>query len=355
MLHLDKKDGNSKEEIIFFKDTTLKKCQEVWAIRKGFTNSKYASIVLPVTINSTEGYHARCYKNFIAVCSTASKATDKPEDSVDDQAQPSSTQESSTKSTIQLRSTSVLKSESRTGILEAKCILCKKKDRKHKGVKEKLVQCLTKNIEVGIRNDAKTLGDVKLLGDIVDIDFVAKEVRYHQICRVEYANRAKAENSKKGKPPSDHHWHVSREAHALAFTSICSFVDDLIIKSEEVHFFNDVYRHYMSFLEDSCEMDYDSLATVYKPHHLLIKIQQHYGDTLQVLSLPPGRGVGRIIFKSSMSMENAILKTVDKGKSLAVQVSGSFIFKYIGYKMDVSNKKTINHRWGILHFCYGKK
>ena len=144
MLHLDKKDGNSKEEIIFFKDTTLKKCQEVWAIRKGFTNSKYASIVLPVTINSTEGYHAKCYQNCIAVCSTASKATDKPEDSVDDQAQPSSTQESSTKSTIQLRSTSVLKSESRTGILEAKCILCKKKDRKHKGVKEKLVQCLTK-------------------------------------------------------------------------------------------------------------------------------------------------------------------------------------------------------------------
>lgn len=321
-MHVNNKDGNQNEEIILFKESTLQKCREVFAIRQG-TNTKYRNVVLPSTVNSNQGYHVRCYKTYTAV-PTAKSTTDqdKPLPVGFQPGQNSTLQLPEASSTVQLRSSSTLKANTRTGILEEKCIFCKKKDRKHKGVKEKLVQCQTKNIELSIRNDAKTLGDVDFLGEINAMDFVAKEAKYHQICRVEYANRAKEKNKKKTEPARDHQWHIMREAHKNAFTSICSFIDDLIVKSEEVHLVNDVYRHYISFIEDSCETDYDSLAADYKPHHLLKKITEKYGDELKVISLPPGKGVGKIIFKSSMSAEKAILKTFENSKSLAVKVSG---------------------------------
>lgn len=71
----------------------------------------------------------------------------------------------------QLRSNNVLKtSNSRTGILEEKCIFCEKKDRKNKGQKEKLYLCQSQNMEMGIRQDAVKVKDLNFLGKISTLD-----------------------------------------------------------------------------------------------------------------------------------------------------------------------------------------
>jgi hypothetical protein len=63
-LHVDKK--KTEEKVIAFKDSTYKKCQQVQIARSG-TNSKYASIVIPLSLNAFSGYHLKCYKAYTAI------------------------------------------------------------------------------------------------------------------------------------------------------------------------------------------------------------------------------------------------------------------------------------------------
>ena len=109
-----------------------------------------------------------------------------------------------TRSTI---STAVKKSS--TGVLEAKCHFCEKKHKKHKRKKEPLYKCLTKDLEMGIRKDISDLKDASMLAKTADLDFVAKELQYHRICRLNYFNRAQAARklatSMKDKAKSNRH------------------------------------------------------------------------------------------------------------------------------------------------------
>ena len=58
------------------------------------------------------------------------------------------------------------------------------------------------------------------------VDFIAKEVRYHSVCQIEYKGKAEIRSTKK--PSST--WHDSGDAHSTAFNVICQFVDETIIK-----------------------------------------------------------------------------------------------------------------------------
>ncbi len=212
----------------------------------------------------------------------------------------------------QLRSNNVLKtSNSRTGILEEKCIFCEKKDRKNKGQKEKLYLCQSLNMEMGIRQDAVKVKDLNFLGKISTLDFVAKEVRYHQLCRIEFANKAKAEEKKMNVKNAE--WHQSRKVHNTAFESLSSFIDGIIIKEEEVHLLSDLHRDYMSIYEEA-----DGGMTQHKSnfteHHLAEKISKHYGEKVRIENFPVF-GAGKLVFSSSISSEEALLKTTDPSQS----------------------------------------
>lgn len=244
MLHVDG-EFDKKDEIILFQKSTLKKCQDVYIFRSKQVNSKYGKILLPSNVNSNQGYHARCYKRYTSVSLHSKMDMQTGNDLQDLSAgnENNSVEKSlDTPRERQLRSNSGMKSTSGTGILEEKCIFCEKKDRKHKGCREKLHLCITTAIQESIFEEAKQLRDTNFISKISGIDFIAKEVRYHQICRVEYSNKAKS--SKKVKDSSSQFWKI-RNAHKKAFESLCLFIEETIIKNEQVFFLSDLHSHYL--------------------------------------------------------------------------------------------------------------
>ena len=64
------------------------------------------------------------------------------------------------------------------------------KRQKHSGSKQKLVSVKTGDLEEKIKKYATTLRDQALLSKLGSVDFVAKEIRCHGICRTKYQTAA---------------------------------------------------------------------------------------------------------------------------------------------------------------------
>lgn len=54
------------EKVIIFNEKTLKKCEEVLAIRKK-NSLKYNNVILPSALNLKKGYHLQCYRNYTSL------------------------------------------------------------------------------------------------------------------------------------------------------------------------------------------------------------------------------------------------------------------------------------------------
>ena len=65
-------------------------------------------------------------------------------------------------------------------------IFCTMKDKKHNGSKQKPILVEIGDFGEKIKKYATTLGDQALLSKLGSVDFVAKEIRYHDICRTKY-------------------------------------------------------------------------------------------------------------------------------------------------------------------------
>ena len=209
-------DGISAGTTAPFDDHTLDKCSKVLSIRKA-KNLKYKEVVLPENVNKKTGYHAECYRKFTALGRNPPRKNDA------DESKP-----------LHTRSKSTLASgSSSTGIMPKICIFCTKKDKKHNGSKQKLVSMETGNFEGKIKNYAATLGDQALLSKLGSVNFVAKEIRYHGICRTKYQTAveqvSKTSQNKKAAKRSINIWHRGREVHSVAFKSICWLVENQII------------------------------------------------------------------------------------------------------------------------------
>ncbi len=206
---------------------------------------------------------------------------------------------------------SSIKSKERTGVLEEKCIFCDKKEKKHLGSRQPLHLCLTTNIEDTIKSDAAALGDIEFLSRIEAYgSFAAKEVRYHQICRAGYSSRAKVA-LKKRLPKSE--MQVKRELHEKAFELTRSFIEDKIILKEEVHKVDDLHQQYLYWLEELDENE-ETRDIAYLPHHLVEKIQKEMGNIVS-FAQHPSKSIRRIIFKSTIAVEKALLDSFNQHKT----------------------------------------
>lgn len=93
------------------------------------TNSKYASIVVPSSLDPFLGYHLKCYKAYTAISLSSTISETKnlntgPKEAVALQDQDVPHEERRQR---QLRSDSVIKSSNTRGVLEEKCIFCEKR------------------------------------------------------------------------------------------------------------------------------------------------------------------------------------------------------------------------------------
>ena len=161
-------DGQSVGRIVLFSSSGLQKCKEIRSIRRS-KNLKYKNVTPPEQIGGLEGYHRTCYRHFTALSKEYTKA---------DTAQNSAN--------YTTRSQSNILSATSTGVLSKVWIFCEKEDKIHKNRKQSLVNVKTPNFENKIKAYASLLQDNKMLARIGDIDFVAKEITYHAICRTRY-------------------------------------------------------------------------------------------------------------------------------------------------------------------------
>ena len=125
-------------KIILFKTGTLSKCTKILSVRKK-QNLKYAEFVLPSYIDDIRGFHMSCYRKFTALC-----------------------------------------------------LFCNKERKKIKEKEQKVINVETVIFEENIRKYANWKEDNIMLAKISQIDFAAKEVKYHGWCRAKYQTEAES-------------------------------------------------------------------------------------------------------------------------------------------------------------------
>ena len=261
---------------------------------------------MPGEITERHGYHMKCYRRFTALPSSSRKEL--PEkDNLEK------------KGKVVTRSSNVLPSASSTGVFQQVCIFCNKKDKKHKGVKQKLTQASTDCFEKNIKDYARLLEDHEMLLKIQNEDFVSKEVHYHPICRVTYQNRVEDRKSKSGvaqeKQPETL-WHIARETHQKAFEAVCVYVEDVILNNNEILLTNDVTNEYRMLLAEIGKTRLDEV--IYNTQKLEQKLLQQFQDRIVIIKGKTRRG--NIIFSNLMSAEEALRKEHSTKTKLMVKL-----------------------------------
>jgi len=173
--------GEEVEKVVLFNDNSKEKFSSTLKIRQK-NNLKYCNIVLPEVFNSHDGYHIKCYRKFYCVPSTLQNQLDSYS--------PNASTSSRSVCEINTRSNQLTKLiEGNASIFKSVCIFCEKTRRKHNAKAQSLHLCETKNIELSIKHYVNEMNDVSMQTNLSNIDFVAKEVKYHNICRVAYQNK----------------------------------------------------------------------------------------------------------------------------------------------------------------------
>ena len=175
---------------------------------------------------------------------------------------------------------------SSTGVFQKKCIFCLQTVKKHNNIKQSLISVAIIKFEENIWTYARLLDDNELLLRLGNSDFVAKEVMYHAVCRVNYQNKAgrtamamkeklgKETEGSSSKENKNNLWHTSRDIHCKSLEGICSYIEDIIIDSEEVHLtISTTFQYKMLLIEIGGEEFIESNFTTQK---LEIKLLKHF-------------------------------------------------------------------------------
>jgi len=135
----------------------------------------------------------------------------------------------------QLRSGTQVVTSPRAGLLPEVCIFCAKKEKRSSQTREKLSLVQTESFQENLVADATVLGDVRILQLIqVHVDLTAKEGRYHNSCRKDYAKLAVAKaKSSKEKEVSDRNRTMEIRKHSVDL--IISFLQLHVVDNKEVY------------------------------------------------------------------------------------------------------------------------
>ena len=275
ILHLEP--GGHHGDIKPFDDTTWQRVIECdFYRREHFKQSKFFAIVLPEARSEDTGYRVNCYKSFTAVHKSGHStqrvyARRSSRDGRDSEAASSS-------------------GISLTGLFPKKCIFCELVIKRSGTTREQLVGCETEEAQSTVTKSAETLEDEALLTKIRGVDFVAKEVKYHNSCRRAY-NRKAERKDKKPTAPSD----TEYVAHEKAFYLLRQHIDSTIVEAKSAEKLVSLHKRYIQYL-GATESNYDARS-------LRIKIEKVYGDTLQTHK--DSNRTGSIIYHCSLSPDEA--------------------------------------------------
>ena len=220
MLHVG--DGYKDGTITVFNMNTLELCKKILLVRNSKNlNGMYGGLKLPGKVDLTSGFHIECYRRFTALGKNMVALNQKEE-----------TKSNKSAYTTRSQTTELAPYSSSTGVLPKICIFCTKKDKKHNTKKHKLVRVQTDEFEKNVKTYAGWLKDTAMLAKLGDLDFVAKEIHYHGICRTKYQTKAERTQPKKQKSLSGT-WRHARDVHAESFKSICNMIETQVIREKE--------------------------------------------------------------------------------------------------------------------------
>ena len=159
-----------------------------------------------------------------------------------------------------------------------------------------------------------------MLEKISGIDFLAKEVWYHAICRSNYQSRT--DNIiKKSYSVENNVWHDTRKSHSNTFSEIYSLVQESVIEKETVYFMSELTSQYKSILLEKTGEDDINFTS----QHLEDKLVKHFGE--QIMFNNGNKKRGNIIYKKGMDLEHVIREAFDSRRQLRVQI------KDLAYKL----------------------
>ena len=200
-----------------------------------------------------------------------------------------------------LRSAAGLIPETLSGIFSEKCIFCPPTAPTTKQVKyghEKPVTCKTLTSETSIKYAAKVLNDSNLLTAIGDVEFIAKEVKYHPSCRKAYLARADYKEKQNIIPISS-----LSSAHDDAFASMQPVIE-MIIKNNSAVMLCTMHIYYIKVLaEHGVETSYDTQS-------LKEKLLEAYPDSIVIDKIT--NKLGLVVFSNELTIQEAYDIAQDK-------------------------------------------
>ena len=203
------------------------------------------------------------------------------------------------------------------GVFDKVCFIGEKSDRKVKGERQTLILS-TKDLEQSVLNIILALDDQKLIAKLeVDktaftiCDFVAKEIRYHAICRTELQNCAELKSSIKIK----NDWHKTRDAHAVASEEIHRHVKECVIENDEAHFMKNLVSSYRSIPVDVGGPSFQDV--VFTSQHLQEKLRLSFGDS--ILFDHGNKRKGDIVYNANTNLDIAVCKAFESDSKINVK------------------------------------
>lgn len=183
-------------------------------------------------------------------------------------------------------------------------------------MEQRLVNVETDNFEENIRKYAHWKGDDHMLTRIGEIDFKAKEVKYHAVCRSKYQTEAQSthymkesrEKENREGEPQPSYWQQERDVHTQAFDALACYIEETIIANSVVHLLTDVNDQYCALLHEIGGDNFkDATPSVQK---LEEKILKRFPHRIRIEKGKTKRG--NIIYNSKLTTEEALRKQHDQ-------------------------------------------
>lgn len=155
-------------------------------------------------------------------------------------------------------------------------------------------------------NDAAILEDeaiVRKIGNLEsNLEFVSKEIKYHNSCRKKFAFAAKSA-LKKWEEEQQSKWVLKKSIRENATQKILAFLEEKIVKEEEVHRVKDITKHYRFLLQSELDLDCNISICRVRKCEVLEKLTSYFKDKVTVINHTVEGIDGQFIFKSDLSVD----------------------------------------------------
>ena len=184
-----------------------------------------------------------------------------------------------------------------------------------------MVEAQTNEIENSIKKYAGWLKDDGMLRKISGVDFVAKEIVYHAVCRKGYQARAEATFKEKAEKdatnqPQSTEWHQQRKVYSQAYEIIQEFIEEKVCVLQEVHYLNDVNNLYHAVIKDIGGEGFEETAPT--TQKLQNKLLETFAERICITKSTARQG--NIIYNSNQSMATALHKQYSQTRNRDIQI-----------------------------------